>query len=94
MNDDVEKHLNEIEKHVRAARGDQIDYTPWDFKLPSGADLKHLRKQCDYTRQEVADELDYSYQYICKVESGETPPGRQCIQQLLLFYKKEWPRDE
>lgn len=91
---ELEHHLTEIERHVRAARGEQIENTPWDFNVPSGRDIKYMREACNISREEFADELGYSHSYVEKVENGQKPGGRQYIKTSLLLLKREWPRGE
>lgn len=84
--------LDEIERQVREARGEKVDKTPWDFKIPTGSDLRHMREKCGLSKEEAADALGYNGDTIYNYENGNKAPGRKFIQQALLLYKREWPR--
>lgn len=88
----LEQAMDEIERQIRKARGEQIDTTPWDYKIPTGSDLKHLREECGLSRQEAGELIDYSEPYITNIETGHKAPGRKFIQKSILLYKQEWPR--
>ena len=90
----IEYHLNQIQRHVRGARGEPLELTPWDYQLPTSADLAAMRRACRLTQSEAAVAMDYSQSYVAGVESGEKAPGRAFIQQALRLYRREWPQDE
>lgn len=93
MDETTEHHLAEIERHVRAARGEKIESTPWDFTLPTGSDLKYLRERCGYSREAMGKVIGYSPGTIARVETGHAAPGREYLQSALRFYRREWPRE-
>ncbi|MDQ2053195.1 helix-turn-helix transcriptional regulator [Halobellus sp. H-GB7] len=95
--DDVEQHLDAIERHIHAARGDidtTADVSVHDFRIPTGNELRALRKTCGLSVDEVATQIPYEATTVRNVESGTNAPGRALIQTLLRLYRMEWPRGE
>lgn len=90
---EVEARLDAIEREVRAARGEQVEKTPWDFQIPTTSDLKELRTTAGLSVEDVADATGYAESTVRNYESGK-PPGREYITTLLRLCKMEWPRDE
>ncbi|NUC71747.1 helix-turn-helix transcriptional regulator [Haloterrigena sp. SYSU A558-1] len=84
-------HLNQIEYHVACLRGKEPDVSPSTFAIPTGSDLRYLRKECELSVDDVADEINYSQQMIRAVEKGQRAPSRKLIQKLLALYRREWP---
>lgn len=92
--DELMAHLNEIERQVREARGEKVDRSPWDFAIPTGRDMKHMRETCGLSREELAEIIGYKTQTVYNVEAPGTDyaPGREYISKCLLAFKREWPR--
>lgn len=88
----VDRHLGEIERHVRAARGDPVDVSPWDFGLPTGSDLRALRETCGLSKAAVAEATGYEANTVRAWENGDAAPSREAIRRVLALYKREWPR--
>lgn len=90
---DVEYHLNQIERHTAAIRGeDPPDVSPADFRLPTGTELRHLRETCGLTIEEAAGVLEYSENWLYQIENGNEAPGRELLRRCLILYRREWPR--
>jgi DNA-binding XRE family transcriptional regulator len=95
MSRDIEDHLDAIERHIHAAR-EGIDepegnLSVYEFRIPTGVELRRLRERCDLTREDVADRIDYSVHTLNQIENGRQPPGRELIVTLLRLYRMEWP---
>jgi len=88
--DELHRALSDIERIIREARGERVDRTPWDFAIPTGDDLQHMREECGLSLDDVAEKTGYSPKTIQNVEYGK-PPGREFIQKMLRLYKLEWP---
>ena len=44
-----------------------------------GTKIRDLRKQAGLTEKQLADQLDVSFTYICKIETGAKPPPSEKI---------------
>lgn len=90
----VDNALVEIMRQVQIARGRDKPHevTPWDFDLPTRADLRQLRNGAGLSRQYVADTVGYSQAQIGAVERGEQNPSFELVVSMLRLYKMEWPR--
>lgn len=89
-----EFHLNQIERHVQALRGDGPgdDVTPWDFRLPTGRALRDMRKACTMSCEQAADAMGYSKSHVRNIELGNVTPGTGYMRAALAVYRGEWPR--
>ncbi|WP_049985727.1 helix-turn-helix domain-containing protein [Halobellus rufus] len=95
LGDEVEHHLDAIERHIHAARGDvdtTADVSVHDFRIPSGTELRALRKTCGLSVEDVAERIPYEATTVRNVETGTNAPGRMLIQTLLRLYRMEWPQ--
>ncbi|MFD1512670.1 helix-turn-helix domain-containing protein [Halomarina rubra] len=90
----VDEHLTAIERHIRAIRGEPLDVTPWDYRLPSPEELRAMRKRCGLTQTELAERIDSDQSYVSAVENGKYPPGRGHLTKLLRLYRLEWPEGD
>jgi DNA-binding XRE family transcriptional regulator len=90
---ELKRHLDQIEKHARAAKGEtgNADIDPWDFAIPTSHELRLMREKCGYTQGELSDQIDYAKHTINQYEAG-VRPGLQYIQACLRVYKRDWPR--
>lgn len=90
---DRDYHLEQIEYHVAMARG-EIDttVTPYDYRFPTGEELKIMRNTCNLTATDVADALDFAETTVYNMEGGRTQPSLTSLKRLLALYKQEWPR--
>ena len=94
---DIQNELDAIERAVHRARGLDTDHArvhPTDFRLPTGRELREMRKRCGLTVAEAAERVDLAESSLSHIEGGHSRPGTARLQQLLRLYRMEWPRGE
>jgi len=56
--------------------------------VPSGADLRVLRKKTDLSATDVAKEVDITPSALSAIETGHAVPGYRLLIRLLNHYRK------
>ena len=93
----VQDELDVIERAVHRARDIETgsaDVHPMDYQLPSGAELRQLRKACGLTAEEAGARVDLTRESVYNIENGNSRPSVQKLQRFLRLYRMEWPRGE